>query len=134
MAVAEDLRATPDPLALGVNIALPDTAPLLPLHHLDNYVLPLVPRLTARTGRQFATVWVTKRYATKHSVAVCQARRLRDPGGTYSFQIRTTASAVTTDYKQQIPRQITASRPLPDGGISLQLSFVVGPRRALPNL
>jgi len=134
MAIAEDLRDIPDPLALRVNIALPGTAPPFTLHHLDNYVFPLVPRLTARTGRQFASVWATKRHATKHSVAVCQARSVRDPGGTYSFQVRTTASAITTNYKQQIRRQITASRPLPDGGIALQLSFVVGLRRAWPNL
>ncbi|MEV4640119.1 hypothetical protein AB0J80_22500 [Actinoplanes sp. NPDC049548] len=134
MAIAEDLREIPDPLALRVNIALPGTTPLLRLHHLDNYVFPLIPRLTAGTRRQFASVWATKRHATKHSVAVCQARGIRDPGATYSFQARTTASAISPDYKKQIRRQLTADRPLPDGGIALQLSFVVGRRRAWPNL
>jgi hypothetical protein len=62
-----------------VNIALPDTASLPTLHHLDNYVLPLVPRLTAGAERQFASVWATKRHAAKHSVAICRAGGTPDP-------------------------------------------------------
>jgi hypothetical protein len=66
---------------------------------------------------------------------VHQARRVEDPGGTHTFQVRTTASiADTTAYRQQIRRQITAEGPTPDGGIALQLAFVVGPRRAWANL
>jgi hypothetical protein len=133
-AIAKQLRGTPDPLALRLGIALPDTVPLLALNDLDNYLFPLVPKLAEGTGRQFASVWATKRHAATSSVALCQARTVHDPGGAYSFQVRTTASASTTAYKQQIRDQITAARPLPDGGITLQLAFVVGPRRSWPNL
>jgi hypothetical protein len=52
----------------------------------------------------------------------------------YSLQVRTTASASTTAYKRQIRDQIRVARPLPGGGIALELAFVVGPRRAWPNL
>jgi hypothetical protein len=133
-AVAEQLRVTPDPLALRLDIALPDTVPLLAFNDLDNYLFPLVPKLTEGTGRQFASAWATKRHGTTSCVAVCQARTIPDPGGGYSFDVRTTASASTTTYKQQIRDQITAGRPLPDGGVVLQLAFAVGPRRVWPNL
>ncbi|MFI7514518.1 hypothetical protein ACIBVK_13600 [Micromonospora echinofusca] len=128
------LRLTPDPLALRVDIGLPDTVPLLALNDLDNYLFPLVPRLTKGFGRQFASVWATKRHATRSSVAVCQTHTVQDPGGVYSLQVHTTASASSTAYKRQIRDQIIAAQPLLDGGIALQLGFVVGPRRAWPNL
>ncbi|MFG3302935.1 hypothetical protein [Micromonospora chersina] len=133
-AIAPKLRVTPDPLALRVDIGLPDIVPLLALNDLDNYLFPLVPKLTQATGRQFASVWATKRHAGTSSVAVCQTHTAQDPGGVYSLQVRTTASASTTAYKRQIRDQITAAQPLPDGGIALQIAFVVGPRRAWPNL
>lgn len=133
-AVAEPLRVTPDPLGLRMDIGLPDIVPLLALNDLDNYLFPLVPKLTKGTGRQFASVWATKRHAATSSVAVCPTHTVQDPGGVYSLQVRTTASASTTAYKRQIRDQITAAQPLPDGGIALQLAFVVGPRRAWPNL
>jgi hypothetical protein len=133
-AIAEQVRVTPDPLALRLDIALPATAPLLALNDLDNYLFPLIPKLTSSTGRRFASAWATKRHATTSSVAVCQARTVDDPGGWYSFQVRTTASASTTAYKQQIRDQIADARPMPDGAVALQLAFAVGPRRAWPNL
>jgi hypothetical protein len=133
-AITPKLRVTPDPLALRVDIGLPEIVPLLALNDLDNYLFPLVPKLTKCAGRQFASVWATKRHAAKSSVAVCRTQTVRDPGGVYSLQVRTTASASTTAYKRQIRDQITAAQPLPDGGIALQLAFVVGARRAWPNL
>lgn len=132
--VADLLPATPDPVGLWLDVGLPDTVPLLAFHDLDNYLFPLVPRLVDGSGRQFTSVWAAKRHAATSSIAVCQARRVQDPGGAYSFQVRTTASATTAAYKQQIRDQITATAPLPDGGISLQLAFVIGPRRVWPNL
>ncbi|WP_206779044.1 hypothetical protein [Frankia sp. CpI1-P] len=46
----------------------------------------------------------------------------------------TTASADTTAFKEQVRDQITAASPLSGRGVALQLAFVVGPRRAWPNL
>lgn len=135
-AVAEQLRGLSDPLALRLDIGLPDAVPLLALNDLDNYLFPLVPKLAATAGRQFASVWATKQHATTSSVAVSHARIVTDPGGAFdlSLQVRTTASTDTVAYKQQVRDQITASRPLPDGGVAVQLAFVVGPRRAWQNL
>ncbi|MEW2332010.1 hypothetical protein AB0880_29950 [Micromonospora chersina] len=79
-------------------------------------------------------MWATKRHAGTSSVAVRQTHTAQDPGGAYSLQVHTAASASTTAYKRQIRDQITAAQPLPDGGIALQIAFVVGPRRAWPNL
>jgi hypothetical protein len=57
-----------------------------------------------------------------------------DPGGVYQFDVATTASASTSTFKEQIRDQIKAAGPLPGMGIALQIAFVVGPRRAWPNL
>jgi hypothetical protein len=132
--VAEDLWTTPDPLGLRLDIGLPNDVPLLASNDLDAFVCPLVSRLTRAIGRPFVSVWASKRYARTSSVAVFQARPTADPGGAQQFHVRTTASIATTVFRQQVRRQIAAARPLPDGGIALQLSFVVGPRRAWPNL
>jgi hypothetical protein len=121
-------------VALRLDIALPDRMDLLAFNDLDNYLLPLVPKLTEATGRQFASVWATKRCAAESSVAVSQAQIGQDPGGTYAFAVHTTASASTTAFKQQIREQVATAQPLPDGLIALQIAFMVGPRRAWSNL
>jgi len=94
--VAEDLRATPDPLGLRLGIGLPNDVPLLASNDLDDFVCPLVSRLTRATGRPFVSVWASKRYARTSSVAVFQARPTPDPGGAQQFHVRTTASIATT--------------------------------------
>lgn len=132
--VAERLGVTSDPLALRLDIGLPDRVPLLAHHDLDNYLFPLVPKLTASTGRQFVSVWATKRHALRSSVAICQTQPTFDPDAAYSFAVTTTAAADSTAFKEQIRDQITAARPLPAGGVALQLAFAVGPQRAWPNL
>jgi hypothetical protein len=132
--VAEDLRATPDPLGLRLDLGLPNDVPLLASNELDTFVYPLVSRLTRATRRPFASVWASKKHAGTSSVAVFPARPTLDPGGAQQFQVRTTASIVTTTFRRQVRKQIAAARPLPDGGVALQLSFVVGPRRAWTNL
>lgn len=133
-AVAEQVVSTAGPLALRLDVGLADTAPLYAFHDLDNYLFPLVPKLMERTGRDFVSVWATKRHAATSSMAVCPAVPVDDPTGTYVFDVTTTASASTSAYKEQIRDQITTASPLPGDGVALQLAFVVGPRRAWPNL
>ncbi|WP_245233695.1 hypothetical protein [Micromonospora parva] len=133
-AVAEQAVSTSGPLALRLDVGLVDTAPLYASHDLDNYLFPLVPKLTSRTGRGFVSVWATKRHAATSSVAVCPAVPVDDPAGTYVFDVTTTASASTRAYKEQIRDQITTGIPLPGDGVALQIAFVVGPHRAWPNL
>lgn len=132
--VAPRLASVPGPLALRLDIGLPSAVPLLSGNDLDNYLFPLVPRLTERTGRVYASVWATKRPAGCSTVFVGAATPGADPGGTYAFDVCTSASASTTAFKEQIREQITGARPLPGQGVALQLAFAVGPRRAWPNL
>jgi hypothetical protein len=130
----EDLRARPDPLGLRLEIGLPNVVPLLASNDLCTFLYPMVSRLTAATGRPLVSVWASKRHARTSSVAVVPARPARDPGGAQQFEVRTTASIVTAAFRQQVHKQIAAARPLPAGGVALQLSFLVGPRRVWQNL
>src|SRR5882724_8045880 len=132
--LADRVGAHSHPFALRLEVGLPDIVPLTTMNDLDNYAFPLVPTLTARTGRPFASVWASKRHAGFSSVAVGPAVPADDPGGTYAIQVRTTASASTSLYKEQIRDQISAAGPLPGDAVALQLAFVVGPRRSWPNL
>lgn len=132
--VADGIAAASDPLAMWLDIGLPDDVPLLALNDLDNYLFPLVPDLARRVGRQFASVWASKRHGANSSIGVGQALGVADPGGEYVFEVRTTVSAERTAYKETIRDQLTAATPLPDGGVTLQLAFVVGPVRAWANL
>src|SRR5690242_7873132 len=68
--VAEDLRPTPDPLGLRLDLGLPNDVPLLASNELDTFVYPLVSRLTRATRRPFASVWASKKHAGTSSVAV----------------------------------------------------------------
>lgn len=52
----------------------------------------------------------------------------------FRWLVRTTASASTTAYKQQIADQLRDTSELPPGPVSLQLAFAVGPRRNWLNL
>jgi hypothetical protein len=61
-------------------------------------------------------------------------RRLATPGGSYSFEVSTTTATGSTAFKEQIRDQISVERPLPAGGGAPPLAFLVGPRRAGPNL
>lgn len=133
-AVAQQALSAPDPLALWLEVGLADAVPLYALNDLDNYLFPLVPKLTERTGRTFASVWATKQHAAMSSVRVGPAIPVDDPRGTRAFEVTTTASAGATAYKEQIRDQIASASPLPGSGVALQLAFVVGPRRAWPNL
>lgn len=121
-------------LALRLDVGLPESVPLHHMHDLDNFMYPLVPRVAARAGRVFMSVWASKGHAAVSSVAVGPAVPVDDPGGTYAFDVVTTASAGTRAYQEQIRDQVASARPMPAGGIALQLAFVVGPCRAWANL
>lgn len=133
-AIGEPVRALRDPLALRLDVGLPSQVPLYDRHDLDNYLFPLVPKLTARLGREFASVWATKSHAASSTARVGPAVVAEPPDGVYAFDVTTTASATTTAYKQQVRDQVAAARPLPGDAVHLHLAFVVGPHRAWPNL
>jgi hypothetical protein len=133
-AAADSIAATPDPLSIWLDVGLPNEAPLLALNDLDNYLFPFVPTLAKRLGRQFTSVWASKRHAARSYVAVGPAVSVADPGGEYAFRVSTSVSAEKPAYKEAIRDQVTATTPLPEGGVVLQLAFVVGPGRAWANL
>lgn len=128
------LRLPPDPLAIRLEIGLPQAVSLLALNDLDNYLFPLVPALAKRTGREFASAWATKRHAAESHVAVGQAISVPDPGGVVAFRVKTSASYDKRRYKEEIRGQVATATPLPDGGVTLQIAFTVGPGRRWYNL
>jgi len=121
-------------VAFRLDVGLPESVPLLALNDLDNYLFPLMPRVQERTGRRFTSVWATKRHEPDSYVSIGLAVPAHDPGGSRVFDVLTTASASTSAYKIEIRDQIGGTAPLSDGPVSLQLAFVVGPRRAWANL
>jgi hypothetical protein len=132
-AVTGQLNAA-HPLALRLDVGLQDTVALHALNDLDNYLFPLVPKLAERMRRDVVSVWATKRHRAASSVCVAMPIPVNDPGGTYQFDVATTASATTSAFKEQIRDQIIAASPLPGVGVAVQIAFVVGPRRVWPNL
>jgi hypothetical protein len=68
------------------------------------------------------------------SITVGQALSVADPGSERTFRVRTSASYEKPAYKEAIRDQMPAATPLPEGGVALQLAFIVGPRRTWANL
>jgi len=123
------------PLALRLDVGLSSNVPLLGEHDLDNYAYPLVSYLAKRTAEPFVSVWCTKQHAEASFVRVEPSVPVSVPDRFDNRTVvHTTASGSTTAYKQQIHDQLLGAKGLPDGPVSLQLSFVVGPRRNWLNL
>lgn len=124
-----------DPLALCLEIGLPPSTPLLDQHDLDNYLFPLACRLSKQSGRQFMSVWGSKRHAETSYIGVAEARAAAErPPPDHLLRVRTNVSSQSTAYKEQIHEQLADVDALPEGPVSLQLSFSVGPRRNWLNL
>lgn len=133
--LATPLSQLPEPLALRLDVALPSTVDLLDQRDLDNYAFPLASRLSKVKPRALASVWVTKRHGKTSTVGLQQAVRCPAPSiGAPWTQVRTTAAASTTAYKQQIYDQLREAAALPEGPVALELSFTVGPGRNWLNL
>lgn len=136
---AEALLAPPlaqlsGPRALRLDVALPDHVDLLDAHDLDNYAFPLAARLTWATQRPLASVWATKRTGASSAAAAQVAVPRATPSvDAVVLDVRTTASATTTAYKQQMHDQVQADL-LPTGPVALEVSFTVGPKRNWLNL
>lgn len=123
------------PLALRLDVGLPSKTPLLEQHDLDNYLFPLATRLSKLSGRQFVSVWGTKRHAGSSYITVAQAVPIAESmllGRT--FEVRTTASTDSTAFKEQIHQQLAGAGTLAEGPVSLHLCFATGLRRSWPNL
>lgn len=123
------------PLSLRLDVGLSDQVKLLDQHDLDNYLFPLARRLTKDREFVLASVWATKSVGETSSVR-CESSHIRvtpEEVG-YRATIRTTASAQTKAYKQQINGHLASAEKLADGPVALELAFVVGSRRNWLNL
>lgn len=129
------ITSTAGPLALAVDVGLPVNVPLLDEHDLDNYAFPMAAHLSRSESRPFAAVWCSKRHGPASFVGVGPAEPVATPvGALNSVDVDTTASASTPEYKQEIADQLASFEQLPEGPVSLELAFAVGPSRNWLNL
>lgn len=127
------------PVALRFDVGLPRAARLLDERDLDNYMLPLTAHLSGRTAQPVVSVWGCKRYADETSLRIEEARpRRTGPGeGTVSMTLEVGAAgprdAFKAGFRQQIhdlvAERLAGGEPLPEGPVTLELAFVVGPDR-----
>jgi hypothetical protein len=127
----DQLRARP-PWTLELAVGLPNTVPLLDQHDLDNYLHPLAHRLG---GRHLAAARATKSHGPRSTARLDTARPA--PAPTATHHVRTTGSAGSTTYKQQIHDQLGATgatAPPPGTPLTATIGFRHSPARNWLNL
>ena len=117
------------PWALRLDVGLPSTRDLLDAADLDNFAYPLAYRLK---HPDLVSVWCTKQHSEQSLVRIDAARTIRPPSDV--LVARTTASACTVTFKEQIRAAVSGVAEIPAGPVRLELAFVVGPRRNWLNL
>ncbi len=122
------------PLSLALDVALPTGLDLLHERDLDNYLLPAARHLTKVLGRSFASVSGTKRHGATSYFGIRPARTIGRPAVGEPYRARTSASAGTAGYKQQIADAIRDAPPVPPGPVALDVVFGVDPGRSWINL
>ena len=118
------------PWALRLDVGLPTGRDLLDMADLDNYAYPLASHLK---DPGLVSVWCTKQHSEQSFVRIEAAREMPPPS-TDVLVARTTASASTLAYKEQIHAAVAGAAELPAGPVRLELAFVVGPGRNWLNL
>lgn len=118
------------PWALRLDVGLAADRDLLEAADLDNYAFPLACRLG---DASLVSVWCTKQHGHQSFIRIDAARVVPAPT-TDVLKVRTTASASTVAYKEQIYAAAEGAAEIPAGPVRLELSFVVGPRRKWWNL
>ncbi|MEQ4209625.1 hypothetical protein [Actinopolymorpha sp. B9G3] len=129
-ALSPQLQTLRAPWALRLDVGLPEPVPLLDQHDLDNYLYPLARHLSSKTSESLVSAWCTKQHGSESSVRVEPAEPA-ERADSARLQVRTTESAGTVAYKEQIREQIRSQAPLPDGPVMLELAFVVSRRNWL---
>lgn len=112
------------PWTLVLDVGLPHGRDLVDMADLDNYAYPLATRLR---NEHLVSVWCTKRHADTSRALVAPAEETAAPDRTYT--VRTTASAQTKAYKEQIRTAVAGASEIVQGSVQLHLGFVVGPQR-----
>jgi hypothetical protein len=118
------------PWSLRLDVGLPADRDLLDAADLDNYAFPLACRLG---DASLVSVWCTKQHSDQSFVQIEPARQVPPPSAGV-LKVRTTASASTVGYKQQIYDSAAGATEISAGPVRLELSFLVGPRRKWWNL
>lgn len=122
------------PVALRLEVGLPDEADLLHERDLDNYLFPLAHHLTRHGGvHDLVSATAVKRHAKQSFIGLGRAVPVTPPLRTV-VAIRTTASAESAAYKEQVRSQVDHLAELPPGPVQLDIGFVVGPTRSWLNL
>lgn len=115
--------------ALRLDVGLDSGREVVDQADLDNYAFPLASHLR---DEHLVSVWCAKHHADDSHVLVAPAQETTPPGPTAT--VRTTASAETKAYKEQVRAAVASAVELPAGPVQLQLSFLVGPHRNWLNL
>lgn len=118
------------PWTLRLDVGLPPGRDLLDMADLDNYAYPLASHLK---DPGLVSVWCTKQHHEQSFVRIEAAREMPPPS-TDVLVAKTTASASTLAYKEQIHAAVAVAAELPAGPVRLELAFVVGPSRNWLNL
>jgi hypothetical protein len=115
-------------LALVLEVGLPPTVPVDCWgHDLDDYLLPVVDRLGPV---RFDAVFAAKAQAGRSLLRLGPATVRRDVPAP-RVAVRTTASATSIDWKQQLHDACSAATPAPapPGPVAVELRFTVSRRR-----
>ena len=123
-------RVDSGPWALRLDVGLPTERDLLDMADLDNYAYPLACHLR---DPGLVSVWCTKQHSEQSFVRIEPAREIAPPSMDV-LVARTTASASTITYKEQIDATVAFASELPAGPVRLELALVVGPSRNWLNL
>jgi hypothetical protein len=119
------------PWALRLDVGLSTGRDLLDMADLDNYAYPLARRLKdpgTLKKHDMVSVWCTKQHSEQSFVRIEAARPKPAPSSDVMIA-RTTASASTRAYKEQIHACVAGATELSAGPVRLELAFVVGPVR-----
>jgi hypothetical protein len=115
-------------LALDLEVGLPPTVPVDGRgHDLDEYLMPLVDRLGAA---RFDAVFAAKAQANRSLLRIGRASPRTDTPPP-QVRARTTVSATSSDWKEQLHlacREATPA-PAPPGPVAVELRFTVSRRR-----
>ncbi|MGY1643090.1 hypothetical protein ACI782_18450 [Geodermatophilus sp. SYSU D00703] len=133
---AQSVLGTPPsgPVALRLDVGLPDDVRLLDQYGLARYLGPLAEWLESHGEWELAGVWATKAPGEDTVLRVDAARPVAPPEGDRRFTLRTTTSAGSPQYTAEVREQLAGEPTLPDGPVALQLAFVVPPGCNWPGL
>lgn len=117
------------PLAVGLEVALDSEAELMRFGDLDNYLTPMAVALKALAPVSFRGV---KRVGGESTLTLAEARSAPGhsaEGGWAGVEVRTTASATATAWKEPVAAQVGRHQSADRRGpLEVEVSFFVSPQ------